>query len=709
MNANHRLAGTNAVRAHSSAEGQTLVEVLQYWAADQPDKPAYFYVADGKEESISYRELDQRARALAGALSSRCEPGTTALLLHPLGLEFVEAFFGCLYAGVIAVPMHPGRGKSASARLRPVVHDCGARLVLTTSSVAPSLAALLRDADAGELHVLETDRILASAAEDHCFEPAPAAPAFLQYTSGSTSQPKGTIVTHRNIMANQRMLSSVFQTDRSTVIASWLPIFHDMGLIGNVLQAAYLGATAVLISTLGFIKSPILWLRTIERYQATFSGAPNFAYDLCVAKTTPEERAALDLSSWQVAFNGAEPVRQRTLEEFCKAFAPAGFRRSAFVPTYGLAEATLVVSGNAGEGPRYFPADGRLLKAGSVASASSTTAAQVLVSNGRIDHGDQELVIVDPVSLQRCSGAEVGEIWISGSHVAQGYWQRDEATRETFHATLPGSSTRYLRTGDLGFVRGSALFVTGRIKDLMIFRGQNIYPQDLELTVELAFPQLRPGCTAAFTIGPEERAEIVVVAELERREVSTPELLAHVARQVQELHEVPLQRLVLVRRNTVPKTTSGKIQRQRCKAEYERGDYEVIDQWQNPAVRPEREAREEILAEQIVAHATDWIARQQRVAESSIDPALPLAALGLDSISKVALIHSIEERFALVVPEASFFCLEKIADLRQLAAIPAGGADRREPPRPLPARALQQGGAVVLPTFSAMSWESSND
>jgi len=369
MNANPNLTVTDAAHPPESAGAQTLVDVLRFWAAVQPSNTAYRYVADGKEQSISYAELDRRAREIAAALRTRCEPGATALLLHPLGLDFVEAFFGCLYAGVVAVPMHPGRGKSAAARLSPVLRDCGARLVLTTSSVAPGLETTLRAAELGDgeasegLPVLETDRIQSAAADAvDAFQPAAEALAFLQYTSGSTSQPKGTMVTHENIMANQRMLRSVFQTDHSTVIASWLPIFHDMGLIGNVLHAVYLGASAVLISTLGFIKSPSLWLRTIDRYRATFSGAPNFAYDLCVAKTTAEERARLDLSSWRVAFNGAEPVRQRTLEEFSKAFAACGFRRSAFVPTYGLAEATLVVSGNVAAGPRYFAADPRLLE-----------------------------------------------------------------------------------------------------------------------------------------------------------------------------------------------------------------------------------------------------------------------------------------------------------------------------------------------------------
>jgi acyl-CoA synthetase (AMP-forming)/AMP-acid ligase II/acyl carrier protein len=728
-----------------SAGSDTLVHVVRHWARQQPSTVAYLYVADGTERALTFGELDRRATAIASALRAQQAPGTTALMLHPLGLDFVEAFFGCLYAGVIAVPLHPGRGKSATARLRGVVGDCEPRSVLTTSALAAGLRALASSGEALEgLPTLATDALAAEGSGDgvsaraasDAFEPAASSVAFLQYTSGSTSKPKGTMVTHRNIMANQEMLRSVFRTDRSTVIASWLPVFHDMGLIGNVLHAAYLGVPAVLLSTLGFIKSPISWLRAIARYRATFSGAPNFAYDLCVAKTTPEERAGLDLSSWRVAFNGAEPVRERTLEAFAEAFEPHGFARSAFVPTYGLAEATLVVSGSGGSEPAYLRADARLLKDGVVAPTLHPTGSQVLVSVGRWDHGDQEVLIVDPEARVPCASGQVGEIWISGSHVAAGYWRNEAATRETFGAVCtegassaggqPGGGAvhtgrRFLRTGDLGFAGESGLFITGRMKDLIIFRGQNIYPQDIELTVELAAPELRAGCTAAFSVDAVDHAAtgagahsgaptgVVVVAELEQRASASPELLEQVARRVQEQHELPLERLVLVRRNSVPKTTSGKIQRRKCKDDLLRGALPIVGSWTSPASAPSGELRA-----RVIEHAVAWIARHERIERERVDIAAPIARYGLDSIEKVELVHTLEEAFGVSIPEASFFAFETVDDLVRAvvsgpdAAASSDAAPASRPPsapaRP-PSKPASGRGPVALPAFSAMTWE----
>jgi acyl-CoA synthetase (AMP-forming)/AMP-acid ligase II/acyl carrier protein len=720
----------------------TLVDVVRHWAQRQPASTAYLYVADGREQALTFGELHRRASAIASALRAQQAPGTTAIMLHPLGLDFVEAFFGCLYAGVIAVPLHPGQGKSAAARLHGVVRDCEARSVLTTTALAVRLrgSALPGEALDG-LAMLETDRIASASLNfeldmpvesrvsgetpeiESDFDPAPDAVAFLQYTSGSTSQPKGTMVTHRNIMANQEMLRSVFSTDRSTIIASWLPVFHDMGLIGNVLHSAYLGVPAILLSTLGFIKSPISWLRAVSRYRATFSGAPNFAYDLCVAKTTPEERAGLDLSSWRVAFNGAEPVRDRTLDAFAKAFEPHGFRRSAFVPTYGLAEATLVVSGNDGREPTILHADARLLKDGVVARTLNPSISQALVSVGRWDHGDQHVVIVDPETLEPCRAAEVGEIWVTGSHVAAGYWRKDAATRETFGAVLAGDERRYLRTGDLGFCDASGLFITGRMKDLIIFRGQNIYPQDIELTVELAAPELRPGCTAAFSIESDSGTRVVVVAEPEQREAASPELLERVARRVQEQHELPLDRLLLVRRNSVPKTTSGKIQRRKCRDEMTRGALAVVAEWRNPATAPASD-----VSARVLAHAASWIARKQHIAPERVEQRASIASYGLDSIQKVELVHSLEETFQVVIPESSFFEFETLEDLVRAVAAGAagdtgpGGGSVSPAAGASPSRAVMAGkalptpvtpakpaaaarGGLALPAFSAIRWE----
>jgi acyl-CoA synthetase (AMP-forming)/AMP-acid ligase II/acyl carrier protein len=679
----------------------TLVDSLRHWARVQPDAVAYLSTVDAQERTLSYSALDRRARAVAAVLRARSAPGSTALLLYPLGLDFIEAFFGCLYAGVVAVPLPLGRGKGAKVRLNAVVRDCAPRVVLTTSELAADLDGLLVSSDASmSPELLETDRIDSAASDDVSrFAPEASSLAFLQYTSGSTSEPKGTMVSHRSIMANQRMLRSVFGTNATTVIGTWLPIFHDMGLIGNVLHTVYLGARAVLLSTLGVVKSPIVWLRAIQRYDIGCSGGPNFAYDLCVSKTTPEEREGLDLSGWRIAFNGSEPVRKHTLETFCATFAPFGFQKRALVPTYGLAEATLVVSGNAGRGPRYFHADARALEENRVVSAPTLDSAQALVSVGRFAHEDQAIAIVNPFTGTPCQKEQIGEVWIRGAHVASGYWQNAAATERTFGARLPGDDRSYLRTGDLGFVSDSELFVTGRIKDLIIFRGRKLYPQDVELSVELGSSKLRPGCTAAFSAGSDGAAGIVIVAEIGRREDASPELLARLAMLVQEEHELPVSRFVLVARNSVPKTTSGKIQRQECKAALLRGDYAIVAEWRGTAAAPP-----DSRGEDLVAHAADWIARTRRVPLESIDPDTPIAALGIDSIRKVELVVSLEQRFGISIADSSFFAIETLRDLGKLAAgpsqtkAPAKKAPADAAPSTLPARA-------VLPAFSAMNWK----
>jgi acyl-CoA synthetase (AMP-forming)/AMP-acid ligase II/acyl carrier protein len=682
----------------------TIADRLRRWAKERPLQHAYVYATERGDHALTYAELDRRARAIARSLATRSAPGSTALLLYPLGLDFVAAFFGCLYARIIAVPLHPGRGKAAGQRLRTVAHDCGARIALTTSSVAADVLDTTSALDGVE--VFATDRLALDQEELTAHEfspPASDAIAFLQYTSGSTTEPRGTVVSHANISANQSMLASAIGTDASTVIVSWLPVFHDMGLIGNVLHSAHLGATTVLVPTLGFLKSPVVWLRTIQRYRADVSGAPNFAYDLCVDKITPAERAGLDLASWRVAFNGAEPVRERTLERFAATFAPCGFRKSAFVPTYGLAEATLMVSGNRGSGPSYLRVDERALRDRVVAAPATERAAKVLVGNGSCEFADQVVAIVDPVSGQRCSADAVGEIWVSGSHVARGYWRNEAKNGQTFGARLPGEARRYLRTGDLGFLRDGALYVTGRLKDLLIFRGQNVYPQDIELTLELALPEVRPGATAAFA-SDEETAGVVVVAELERGNVPTADELARVARQLRESHEIPLRHLVLVRRNTVPKTTSGKIQRQKCKTEYERGEYVALAAWQSETSAPSA-----TLAREIRDFAAAWIARDRGLPLDAIEDTANVAAYGVDSIRKVALVSALELEFDVVVPETSFFAIECIDDLARVVSTSQGRSPCTGEQRSDERQASNKTRDPVLPAFSPMSWESDDD
>ncbi|HVR99989.1 MAG TPA: fatty acyl-AMP ligase, partial [Thermoanaerobaculia bacterium] len=448
-------------------EGSTLIELLRERARERPGHRLYTFLADGEEEAgvLSCGELDVRARAL-GALLRQVAAGEPVLLLFPPGAEFVTAFFGCLYGGAVAVPAYPPRARRVDSRLWSIFRDARPRVVLTTAAVLARLAEVRErspELAAARWIAIDDPAEVPSGLADEWRDPGlePGAVAFLQYTSGSTSSPKGVRVTHGNLLHNQALIQRAFRQTEESVVVGWLPLYHDMGLIGNVLQPLYSGARCVLMSPWAFLQSPARWLRAISRYRATTSGGPDFAYDLCVRKVRPEQRAGLDLSSWTVAFNGAEPVRAETLERFAAAFAPCGFRREALYPCYGLAEATLFVTGGApGEPPATGPFEGR-----------------TLVASGRPDDASLEVAIVEPESLARRGEDEVGEIWLRGASVTGGYWSRPELTEASFQAATAEGDGPYLRTGDLGFLRGGDLYVAGRLKDLIIIRGRNHYPQ----------------------------------------------------------------------------------------------------------------------------------------------------------------------------------------------------------------------------------------
>jgi acyl-CoA synthetase (AMP-forming)/AMP-acid ligase II len=594
------LAKTAAGAASSSTlPWSSLVELGRARAESLGDQPLYTFLPDrpGEDEDVlSFAGLDLRARAIAAALERLGAGGQRALLLYPPGLEFVAAFFGCLYAGVVAVPAYPPRSARTLPRLLEIARDARPAVALTTAGLKTAIGALASQVpDLSALRLAATDEVPLGQA-DAWRDPGVSGStlAFLQYTSGSTAAPKGVMVTHGNLLHNEEMIRQAFGQAADSVIVGWLPLYHDMGLIGNVMQPLYLGARCLLMSPIAFLQSPKRWLEAISHFRATTSGGPNFAYDLCARKVSPADRAGLDLSSWDTAFNGAEPVRAETMARFAETFGGCGFQEKAFFPCYGLAEATLFVTGGAGAGaargtPRVAAFHRGLLEAGEARLLpADDPASRVLVSCGRAWLG-QDLAVVDPESSTLAGDGKVGEIWVRGPSIAQGYWHRPGETAETFDGRLaprqaPGQAgvseseqdaPPFLRTGDLGFLDGGELFVTGRLKDLIIIRGRNLYPQDIELTVERSHPALRAGCGAAFSveIGSEER--LVVVHELERTgtaddsplEPGGVEAIADTVRQaVAEQHEAQVQQVVLLRAGTIPKTSSGKIQRRACRA-----------------------------------------------------------------------------------------------------------------------------------------------
>ena len=563
----------------------TLVDLIRLRAADEPERTAYCYLEDGEgdERRFSYRELEARARGIAGLLQERgIRHGDRVLLLYPSGLDYVAAFFGCLFAGAIAVPAYAPRPKGPNGRLDAIAKDAQAAVALTTTDVLN----VVRQQPASDFHRevgawVATDEVNSNAADAWQMPNLDASTlAFLQYTSGSTSTPKGVMVSHGNLMANQRMMQVALGQDQDSTWVGWLPMFHDMGLIGNIIQPLYVGAACVLMAPMTFVQEPIRWLRAISKYRGRTSGAPNFAYDLCVAKTTPEERKGLDLASWSLAFNGAEPVRAETIDRFAHTFEPFGFRRSAFYPCYGLAEATLLVSGpvkSAVPLVRTFETAG-LEHRSAIPVAGNDESGRTLVGCGHT-WLDQTIVVADPDTLTRCSDGRIGEIWISGPNVTHGYWRREEATAATFRAYLADSGDGpFLRTGDLGFFHDGSLFISGRIKDLIIIRGRNHFPQDIELTVESSHPVLRPGCGAAFSVDVDGDERLVVVQEIRRdfRDSNLHEVADVIRGAVSANHELSVHAIVLIKPGRIPKTSSGKIQRHACRESYLAGTLDPV-------------------------------------------------------------------------------------------------------------------------------------
>jgi amino acid adenylation domain-containing protein/thioester reductase-like protein len=684
----------------STFEFSTLVDLLRWRALHQPDRRAYTFLLDGEAEEVclTYGELDRQARAIGAWLQSLGMAGEGALLLYNPGLRYIAAFFGCLYAGVVAIPAYPPRRRRTLPRLQAIVADAQAKVVLTTAPIKSAVERLIgQTSDLQALQWLTTDGP-ESGMENDWHSPGVTADtlAFLQYTSGSTGTPKGVMLSHGNLLYNQRMIQQAFEHTEQSIVVGWLPLYHDMGLIGNVFQPLYVGIPCILMSPIHFLQQPLRWLRAISSYKATTSGGPNFAYDLCVQKSTPEQRAMLNLSSWNLAFSGAEPVRAETLERFAACFEPCGFRREAFYPCYGLAEATLFVSG----GKKATPPVVRTFQGGTleqhrvIETSTENDDARTLVSCGQTLL-DQKAVIVHPESLTKCPPDQVGEIWVAGPCVAQGYRNRPEETKHTFQAYLADTGEGpFLRTGDLGFLKDGELFITGRLKDLIIIRGRNLYPQDIELTVERCHPALRSGCGAAFAVEVAQAERLVVVQEVERHQ--SPDLDAVVdaiRRAVAEEHEVQVYAVVLIKTGSIPKTSSGKIQRHACRARFLAGSLEVVRERKMTA-EPEMDmldsanslTREKLLAVDppqrqllLESYLQTRIARVLGFDDPSwLDPRQPLSSLGLDSLMAIELQNNLEASLGVTLPMASFlqdssiteFSTQVLAQLPMLSSPP---------------------------------------
>ncbi|MFI2029812.1 fatty acyl-AMP ligase [Streptomyces buecherae] len=515
--------------------------------------------------TLTYRELHASALRIAARLAANGDRGQRVLLLFPDGLDFVSAFVGCLYAGATAVPAPlPDRFRTATDRAAGILRDAGATTLLTDGAHHDLVSDWLAEQDAPEVPCLDTTA-LADGARGWCPRAAaPADVAFLQYTSGSTSDPKGVVVSHGNLMANLETIHHTIGTTGDLRAVGWLPAIHDMGLVGQLLSVLYVGGHLVLMPPNEFLRYPYRWLSLIGEFRATHTVAPNFAYDLCLRRVTDEQVSSLDLSSLEVVLNGAEPIRADTLDAFAERFAPAGFDRAAFSPCYGMAEATLLVSGSPRlEPPVITEVDADALAKGALEQTPLPGTGRRLVSSGR--PRGCSVLIVDPHSAEALPDGSVGEIWLRGDSVTRGYWRRAESTLESFRRTpsLPGDPGGWLRTGDLGALVDGELFVTGRLKDVIVVNGRNLYPQDMEYVARDCHEEFRSGSCAVFGLS-ENSGHVVVVQEARPRLFRTgnpEEAAGNVRRALSREFDIAPRAVLLVRPGTVRKTTSGKVRR----------------------------------------------------------------------------------------------------------------------------------------------------
>jgi amino acid adenylation domain-containing protein len=677
---------------------QNLIHLIEHRAEHGDGKIACRFLADvaGEHsvECLTYRQLYERARDIASVLASHTEPGDRVLLLLAPGLDYVACFFGCLLCRTIAVPAYPPdpqRLERTLPRLEAIARDADASTVLSTSGIAALASGLGHLAGKlGSLKWVACDTVEMGVGGP--FSPRRVGGcelAFLQYSSGSTGSPKGIMLSHANLLANSRASVDLFGSTEEDSIVSWLPPYHDMGLIGAILQSVYLGASMTLMSPLTFLSKPVRWLRAIERYRGTLSGGPNFAYELCVRKVSDSESLSLDLSSWRLAINGAEPVRGDTMRLFSERFAATGFSASSFFPCYGLAESSLLVTGHG------------LVGGKAAAAFAARTGAEL--SCGAPPRCTR-VVIVEPRTHRPLRDGQVGEIWVQSPSVGQGYWRQPELSAEVFAAHLEDGAGPYLRTGDLGVWRNGELHITGRIKDVIIIRGQNVYPQDLERTAMRSHQSLRPGCTAAFAL-QRDGGEVVAIAQEVDQGYPQPELekiAACIRAAIAKQHQVLCETVLLLPPGTIAKTSSGKIQRFASRQSYLAGTLAVLHEhraragaaepdWEPEPATAAGEPAEVFTPESVLARLRRRAAALLSQSPESINPEAPLLGYGLDSLSIVEFVGEASHELGVEVPAALILSGASLSQLCQCILAAQPGLPRAaENPAVTPASQGQQ-------------------
>lgn len=561
-----------------------LIEIIFRNARENPTGTAYQWLEKGEYETdhLSFSELRESVKQIASCLGQRIN-GSDAhkkvvLMLEP-SLDFIKALFGCMAARHIAIPVSQIKPNGNIFYLKGVLEDCDADIIITSERYQESLREIIEKLEILNLEITTIKELTSTQNQKEYTEIKinSSETAFYQYTSGSTGSPKGVEITHQNIMINQEMIKESFCHDNTTIFVGWLPLYHDMGLIGNVMQPMYLGISCYLMSPLSFVQKPIRWLNAISKYRATTSGGPNFGYELCVKRIAPSECAHLDLSNWSVAYNGSEPVRSNTLAEFSEKFEAYGFNKNAHFPCYGMAEATLFIAGDK-KPPVITSFISESLKVRKIELWNEISGRErtTLVGCGTPSTG-QELAIVDPDSLTALQDGEIGEIWVKGGNIAKSYLNKPKLTAENLYAKIRGNEiNEYLRTGDLGFIYNGELYVTGRIKDLIIIRGKNHYPHDIEHSVASLTPEFDTLSSVAIYDENSGSGRLIVLQEVNRKNIGSidTKALEKQARKIVTInHDIALDELILLKPNSIPKTTSGKVKRSECLRRYKNKEF----------------------------------------------------------------------------------------------------------------------------------------
>ncbi|MGA9767428.1 MAG: amino acid adenylation domain-containing protein [Blastocatellia bacterium] len=658
-------------------QSRTIVDTLRYQAALHSDRKAFSFLrGESIEESfITFGEMDLAARRLAACLQDRNAEGARALLLYPAGIDFIVALLGCIYAKVTAVPAALPHSKRRYDTVAVIAKDCEAAFILTTSKILESLRGSSLPGLDANLTLIATDNIEAGAEADWRMPVIePSTLAYLQYTSGSTSAPKGVMVCHENVLHNLKYIDYDFQFTPDSVSISWLPHFHDMGLLFGVLQPIFSGFHCYLMSPVAFLQQPMQWLHAISLFGATHSGGPNFAYELCVQKSTPESRESLRLDHWKVAFNGAEPVRVDTLDRFVRMYAPRGFRKEALYPAYGLAEATLKVSGRFYTEGSIIPSRG--LKAEELPD-QALKSPRALIGLGK-PACDMKVAIASPELRAKLEPGQTGEIWVSGPSIAKGYWNKPKETEEIFCARLCDDPENvYLRTGDLGFLCNDELFITGRLKDLIIIRGHNYYAEDIESSIEGSHTALRKGAVSAFSVDVDGTEKLVIIQELVRHYTEPlEEVFEAIRAAVARSHDLHTHNIVLVRMGTVPKTTSGKIQRHRCRELFLARELDEVASSTTPEISAEElpslsrdkltRLSDEERQQHVTSYARGLVAGILKVKIRQIDPGKSLLSFGLDSMMAAELSIKLQRDLGVRLQPVEFLGDVRLDDLISL-------------------------------------------